>query len=67
MNELVPVADIEVVYDDNYTPSIQSPNSPDELQFYATEDSFVDIEFYKKFLDNAISRFRTSRTYKNYK
>lgn len=67
MNELVPVTDIEVVYDDNYTPSIQSPNSPDELQFYATEESFVDIEFYKKFLDNAISRFRTSRTYKNYK
>lgn len=58
---------MEVVYDMNYNPSVHSPNCSFDLQFYATEESFVDIEFYKRFLDNAISRFRTSRTYKNYK
>ena len=58
---------MEVVYDMDFNPSIQSPNCSFDLQFYATEQSFVDIEYYKRFLDNAISRFRTSRTYKNYK
>lgn len=58
---------MQVVYDMDFNPSIHSPNCSFDLQFYATEESFVDIEFYKRFLDNAISRFRTSRTYKNYK
>lgn len=56
-----------VEYDTNFNPSIQSINCSFPLQFYATEETFVDIEYYKRFLDNAISRFRTSRTYKNYK
>ena len=56
-----------VTYDTDFNPSIQSPNCSFDLQFYATEESFVDIEFYKRFLDNAIRAFRTSRTYKNYK
>lgn len=56
-----------IEYDMDFNPSIRSENSPYPLQFYATEESFVDIEFYKRFLENAISRFRTSRTYKNYK
>lgn len=58
---------VQVEYDMDFNPSIRSPNAPYDLQFYATADAFVDIEFYKRFLDNAISRFRTSRTYKNYK
>ena len=58
---------MQIVYDMDFNPSIHSPNCSFNLPFYATEESFVDIEFYKKFLDNAISRFRTSRTYKNYK
>ena len=61
----VPGMEIEINMD--FNPSIKSPNCSYDLQFYATADSFVDIEFYKRFLDNAISRFRTSRTYKNYK
>lgn len=61
------VPGMQVVYDMDFNPSIKSPNCSWDLQFYATADSFVDIEFYKRFLDNAISRFRTSRTYKNYK
>ena len=56
-----------VEYDMGFNPSIQSQNCSFPLQFYATEESFVDIEYYKRFLENAISRFRTSRTYKNYK
>ena len=56
-----------IEYDMDFNPSIHSKNCSYPLQFYATADAFVDIEFYKRFLDNAISRFRTSRTYKNYK
>ena len=56
-----------IEYDMDFNPSIHSENCSYPLQFYATEDSFIDIEFYKRFLENAISRFRTSRTYKNYK
>lgn len=59
--------ELHVEYDTDFNPSIQSPNCSFPVQFYATADSFVDIEFYKRFLDNAIRRFRTSRTYKNYK
>lgn len=51
----------------NDNPTLRSPNSLYEIQFYLTRDSSVDIELYKKFLDNAISRFRHSKTYKNYK
>lgn len=48
-------------------PTLTSPNSYLQLSFYLTKDSALDIETYKRFLDNAISRFRKSRTYKNYK
>ena len=61
------VPEYTIEYDMDFNPSIQSHNCSFPVQFYATEESFVDIEFYKRFLDNAISRFRTSRTYKNYK
>lgn len=61
------VPEMHVEYDMEFNPSIQSPNCSFPLQFQSTEDSFVDIEYYKRFLENAISRFRTSRTYKNYK
>lgn len=59
--------DIEFEYDDKYNPSIKSPNATYSLQFYQTKDSMMEIETYKRFLDNAISRFRKSKTYKNYK
>ena len=48
-------------------PTLTSPNSYLQLSFYLTRDSALDVETYKRFLDNAISRFRRSRTYKNYK
>ena len=61
------VPGILTTYDTNFNPSLQSPNCEWDLQFYATESSFVDIEFYKRFLENAIRAFRTSRTYTKYK
>ena len=59
--------DIMFDMDINSNPILSSPNSEYSIQFRQTKESFVDIELYKQFLDNAISRFRHSRTYKHYK
>lgn len=57
----------EVVQErDGINPYIESPNAMYRLEFYLTRDN-VDIEYYRKFLDNAISRFRRSAFYKMYK
>ena len=48
-------------------PTLHSPNSPFEISFAQTRESLLDVEVYKAFLDNAIARFRHSRTYKHYK
>lgn len=61
------IPDIEVEYDDNYNPMVISPNAPYGLPFYRTKETFVDVEVYKHFLDNAIAQFRHSKFYKNYK
>lgn len=53
-------------YDDS-NPTLKSPNSFYEISFYQTKESLMDVEDYKRFLENAISRFRHSKTYKNYK
>ena len=66
-----PIPDIEqdfdIMYSDEYNPTIKSPNCVYSLQFYQTRESLMDIDVYRNFLKNAISRFRHSRTYKNYK
>lgn len=59
--------DIYASFDTQYNPTIFSPNSHYVIQFYQTKESLLDIEVYKNFLDNAISRFRHSVAYKNYK
>lgn len=61
------VPDVMVSYDDTYNPTLKSPNSVFEQPFYQTRDTLSDIDYYKHFLENCISRFRHSRTYKNYK
>lgn len=61
------VPDVMVSYDDSYNPTLKSPNSVFEQPFYQTRDTLSDIDYYKHFLENCISRFRHSRTYKNYK
>ena len=55
-----------LTYDD-YNPTLKSPYSPYELPFYMTRDSLYNTDIYRDFLQNAISRFRKSRTYSNYK
>lgn len=61
------VPDVMVSYDDSYNPTLKSPNSVFEQPFYQTRETLSDIDYYKHFLENCISRFRHSRTYKNYK
>lgn len=48
-------------------PTLSSPNDFYSLGFYITKDDTIDVDGYKRFLENAISRFRRSRTYTNYK
>lgn len=50
-----------------YNPTLRSPNTPFEQPFYQTRDTLTDVDTYSQFLKNAIRRFRSSRTYKNYK
>ena len=42
-------------------------DDPTILQFKQTKESFLNVEVLKSFLTNAISNFRSTRTYKNYK
>lgn len=48
-------------------PTLTSPYSNFELPFAQTKESLMDVEDYRNFLNNAIARFRKSRTYKHYK
>lgn len=66
-NESKTVNNFYVEYDDSYNPTIKSKESLYPLQFYQTKESMVDVEHYKHFLENAIARFRRSRTYSQYK
>lgn len=54
-------------FDVDGNPTITSPNSPYEISFYQTRDTMVNPELYEDFIYNAISRFRKSMTYNNYK
>lgn len=47
------------------TITFQSAEYP--LLFYQTRDTLADVERYKAFVDNCVSRFRRSRSYKGYK
>lgn len=59
---------VDIYCDDEFiNPTISSPNTSFELPFYQTKDTLMDVEIYKRFLDNAMSRFRHSRDYKLYK
>lgn len=61
-----PISDI-YFFENNGNPTLRSPNTPYELPFYQTRDSLNNPELYEDFIKNTISRFRKSRTYKNYK
>jgi hypothetical protein len=66
MTEYNKIPDIDS-YNVMNNPTLTSPNTYMELPFLQTKESLLDMETYKKFLDNAISKFRHSRTYKSYK
>ena len=59
--------DIYLNFDQGYNPTLESPNSEFVLQFYQTKETLVDIDIYKRFINNAVNRFRSSVTYKHYK
>lgn len=52
---------------DNINPTLQSPFVPFNISLYHNRYDFLDTDEYVNFLKNAISRFRRSRFYKNYK
>lgn len=51
----------------DFNPTLTSPYTHYELPFYQTRDTLMNTDTYREFLNNAISRFRRSRTYSNYK
>lgn len=55
------------MYDPGNNPTIYSPNTPIHLPFYQDKETLIDIDSYRRFVDNAVTRFRHSRTYKAYK
>lgn len=55
-----------ITYDEN-NPTLQSPNSEFDLLFYQTRDTLLDVETYRNFIKNSITRFRRSPYYKTYK
>ncbi len=64
----IPNVDHFIDFNEKFTnPTLYSDNCPFQLPFAQTRETLINIEDYRKFLDNAISRFRSSRTYKHYK
>ena len=56
-----------IIYYGDKNPALSSPNSLYDIEFYMTKESLLDVDVYKQFLDNAISRFRKTGEYKQYK
>lgn len=54
-------------YQEFGNPMISSPSCEYAIGFYETKESLIDVDSYRQFLKNCESRFRKSKTYKNYK
>lgn len=61
------IPDIQIEYSDKENPVLRSPNTYIECPFRQSQETFMDVDTYKKFLSNCIQRFRRSKTYTNYK
>lgn len=61
------IPDIIIEYSDKENPTLRSPNTYLECAFKQSQESFMDVDTYKAFLNNCIQRFRRSKTYTNYK
>ena len=57
----------EIITFDEKNPSLRSPYATNDLMFYQTRESLMDIDVFRNFLKNAESRFRRSAEYKAYK
>lgn len=77
-NKLAQLAQLEAMGRSNTTmpsiyfipgnnPIISCEGDPMVLQFKQTKESLLNVEDYRAFLENAVSNFRKTRTYKNYK
>ena len=56
-----------ISYLNNGNPTLRSPNSVYEISLMQTKETLADIDSYARFINNAISQFRHSRFYKEYK
>lgn len=56
-----------ISYLNNGNPTLRSPSSVYEISLMQTKDTVADIDSYAKFINSAISQFRHTRFYKNYK
>ena len=61
------IPDIHIEYSNKENPTLHSPNAIVECAFQQTEESFMDVDTYKEFINNCMKRFRSSKTYNNYK
>ena len=59
--------DIYFNFDYNQNPMISSPNCEYAIFFKQTKETLIEIDTYKSFIENAVSNFRHSRLYKQYK
>ena len=59
--------DIYFNFDYNQNPMISSPNCEYAIFFKQTKETLIEIDTYKNFIENAVSNFRHSRLYKQYK
>ena len=57
----------EVIQYQNTNPTVCSQESEYDLFFYMTKDTLIDTELFRSFITNAITRFRRSKYYKDYK
>lgn len=61
------IPDIHIEYSDKENPTLHSPNAFVECPFKQSEETFMDVDVYKEFINNCMMRFRRSKTYTNYK
>ena len=48
----------DIIQYDDVNPTISSPNSMYDIQFYMTKESLLDVDLYRHFISNAVGRFR---------
>jgi hypothetical protein len=56
-----------ITYDTEVNPTIHSPQAEYDIPFYITKEYVMDVDVYRNFIKNCVSRFRRSRYYKQYK